>query len=55
MKYLVDESELIEIADAIREKIGKNDNLEFPNDFINEINNYESSLAPKGIEDWVRP
>lgn len=55
MKYLVDENELIEIADTIREKTRKNDSLEFPNDFINEINNYESSLVPKRTEDWVRP
>ena len=39
MKLLVEENELTGIADAIREKTGKSDSLEFPDDFIDEIEN----------------
>ena len=45
-KYVVSDTSLESIADAIREKTGKNDTLEFPNEFVDEINT---------IGEWQRP
>lgn len=43
MKLLVDENELIGIADAIREKTGKSESMEFPTNFISEIKSISNS------------
>ena len=45
-KYIVLDTSLESVADAIREKTGKNDTLEFPNEFVDEINT---------IGEWQRP
>ena len=51
--YLVLESELTSVADAIRTKSGTNEDLTFPNEFISAIENIEEGVnAPDatGVE-----
>lgn len=38
-KYLVDDSSLTSVADAIRSKADTSDNLSFPTGFVSAINN----------------
>lgn len=43
MKLVVDKASLVSVADAIREKGGTSDSLEFPQGFVDAVNGIESS------------
>lgn len=44
--YLVTDTELTSIANAIREKTGSNDNISFSNGFVNAIKSIPAGIAP---------
>lgn len=44
MKYKVTDTQLSNIADAIRTKTGNNSMLEFPNDFVSEVNGITAKI-----------
>ena len=44
MKYKVDDTQLSAVADAIRTKAGTSDLLEFPDDFVSNVNNITPSI-----------
>lgn len=48
MKLVVDKESLVSVADAIREKGGTSESLEFPNGFVDAVNSIES-----GEDDFV--
>lgn len=50
MKMVVDKASLVSVADAIREKGGTSESLEFPNGFVSAVNAIESG----GGEDTLR-
>lgn len=50
MKYKVTDTQLANIADAIRTKTGNNSMLEFPNDFVNAINGITPKIKTEGDE-----
>lgn len=50
-KYFVDGQDLTDIADAIREGLATTESLEFPDDFINGIEDLGGGITPTGTKE----
>lgn len=50
-KYFVDGQDLTDIADAIREGLASTESLEFPDDFINGIEDLGGGITPTGTKE----